>query len=102
MAAAKKTKPVKKEKEIISKSALIDKVADELDGITKKDITAVINALLPTIVETVRNGDEIRLIGFGTFKTAHRNARKGHNPQNGQEIDIAASDSFAFKSNIKF
>ena len=103
MAAAKKVKqPPKKEKEIISKSALVDKVAAEVDGITKKDIAAVINALLPTIVATVRGGDEVRLIGFGTFKTVHRKARKGHNPQTQEEIDIPASDSFAFKSNIKF
>ena len=100
--AAKKVKPKKKEKEIVSKTMLIDKVAAEVDGVTKKDVTAVVNALLPTIVETVRQGDEVRLIGFGTFKTTHRNARTGRNPQNGEEINIAASDSFAFRSNIKF
>ena len=99
--AAKKTKK-KKEKEILGKVALIDKVAESLDGVTKKDITAVVNALLTTVVDTVRQGDEIRLIGFGTFKTAHRNARKGRNPQTGKEMDIKASDSFAFKSNIRF
>ena len=103
MAAAKKTKqPPKKEKEIISKSGLIDKVAVEVPDVKKKDVTAVVNAVLPLIVETVRQGDEVRLIGFGTFKTTHRNARKGHNPQTKEEIDIPASDSFSFKSNIKF
>ena len=92
----------KKEKEIISKSALVDKIASSTDGITKKDIAAVVNAFMSTVVETVRQGDEVRLIGFGTFKTAHRNARTGRNPQTGAEIKIKASDSFAFKSNIKF
>ncbi|MBQ1511528.1 MAG: HU family DNA-binding protein [Selenomonadaceae bacterium] len=92
----------KKEKEIISKTALVDKIASSTDGITKKDIAAVVNAFMSTVVETVRQGDEVRLIGFGTFKTAHRNARTGRNPQTGDEIKIKASDSFAFKSNIKF
>ena len=103
MAAAKKTKTVKKkEKEIISKSGLIDKVAAEIDGISKKDITTVVNTLLPTIVEIVKQGDDIRLIGFGTFKTLHRKERTGHNPRTKEPIKIAASDSFSFKSNIKF
>ncbi|MBQ7477884.1 MAG: HU family DNA-binding protein [Selenomonadaceae bacterium] len=92
----------KKEKEIISKTALVDKIASSTDGITKKDIAAVVNAFMSTVVETVRQGDEVRLIGFGTFKTSHRNARTGRNPQTGAEIKIKASDSFAFKSNIKF
>ena len=92
----------KKEKEIISKTALVDKVAKQLDGMTKKDVAAVVNTLLSTVVDAVRQGDEVRLIGFGTFKTAHRNARTGRNPQTGAAIKIMASDSFAFKSNIKF
>ena len=99
---AKKQAPKKKEKEIISKTELINRVSEKVDGMSKKDVANVINTLLPLMVETVRQGDEIRLIGFGTFKTAHRNARTGRNPQNGEEIKIAASDSFAFKSNIKF
>ena len=99
--AAKKPKK-KKEKEIIGKVALIDKIADSLDGVTKKDIASVVNALMTTVVDTVRQGDEVRLIGFGTFRTSHRSARKGRNPQTGDEINIKASDSFAFKSNIRF
>jgi len=97
---AKKAK--KKEKEIISKTMLIDKVAAVTEGISKKDIGAVIAATLETIKTSVGEGDEVRLIGFGTFKQQHRNAREGRNPQTNEKIKIAASDSFAFKSNIKF
>ena len=96
---AKKTE---NEKQVIGKAALVDKVAKQLDGMTKKDVAAVVNTLLATVVDTVRQGDEVRLIGFGTFKTAHRNARTGRNPQTGAAIKIKASDSFAFKSNVKF
>ena len=99
--AAKKPKK-KKEKEIIGKGALIDKISDSLEDVSKKDVTAVVNTLLSTVMETVRQGDEVRLIGFGTFKTLHREARKGRNPSTGEVINIKASDSFAFKSNVKF
>lgn len=97
---AKKT--AAKEKEIVSKSKLVDKIAKETEGITKKDIASVVNAFMSTVVDTVRNGDEIRLVGFGTFKTAHRNARTGRNPQTGEPLKIKASDAFAFRSNIRF
>ena len=49
----------KKEKEIISKSMLVDKIASSTDGITKKDIAAVVNAFMSTVVDTVRQGDEV-------------------------------------------
>lgn len=87
--------------EVISKSVLVDKVAEGA-GVSKKDTKAVIDALLDTIKENVGADAEVRLIGFGTFKKAHRNARKGRNPQSGAEIEIAASDSLAFKSSVKY
>lgn len=88
-------------KEVISKSALVDKVA-EAAGVSKKDTKAVIEELLNTVKESVGADAEIRLIGFGTFKKAHRNARQGRNPQTGETIEIKASDSLAFKSSIKY
>ena len=50
----------------------------------------------------VMDDAKIRLIGFGTFKKQHRDARKGRNPQTGAEMEIAASDSLSFKSNMKY
>ena len=64
--------------EVISKSALVDKVA-EAAGISKKDTKAVVDALISTVTEEVKKDAEIRLIGFGTFKKAQRAARKGRN-----------------------
>ena len=87
--------------EVISKSTLVDKVA-EASKVSKKDTKAVIDALLNTIAEEVKNDAEIRLIGFGTFKKAKRAARKGRNPQTGAEIEIAASESLSFKSSVKY
>ena len=67
-----------------------------------KDAKAIIDALLSTVTEEVKNDSEIRLIGFGTFKKAKRAARKGRNPQTGAEIEIAASESLSFKSSVKY
>ena len=87
--------------EAISKTALVDQVA-EAAGISKKDTKAVVDALLETVKEDVKNDKEVRLIGFGTFKKAHRNARQGKNPRTGEVLQIAASDALAFKSSIKY
>ena len=87
--------------EVISKSTLVDKVA-EAAGVSKKDTKAVIDALISTTIEEVKKDAEIRLIGFGTFKKAQRAARKGRNPRTGEEIEIAASESLAFKSSVKY
>ena len=86
--------------EVLSKTALVDKVA-EAAGVSKKDTKAVVDALMETVKESVGKDAEIRLIGFGTFKKAQRAARKGRNPQTGEVIDIAASESLAFKSSVK-
>lgn len=88
-------------KDVISKAILVDKVA-EAAGTSKKDTKAVIDSLFEVVKDSVKADAEIRLIGFGTFKKSHREARKGRNPQTGAEIQIAASDSLAFKSSVKF
>ena len=86
---------------VMGTEALVSAIAEKA-GISKKDAKAAVDALTATVVESVKEGKEIRLIGFGTFKKAHRDARKGRNPQTGEEIQIAASDSLAFKSNVKY
>lgn len=90
------------EKQVIGKAALVDKVAEASEGISKKDIAEVLTKFMEIVVESVRAGDEIRLIGFGTFKKAHRAERTGRNPQTGETIKIKASDSLSFHSNVKF
>ena len=88
-------------KEVWGKTDLTDKVSEKA-SVSKKDAKAVIEAVLEIIKDGVGKDAEIRLIGFGTFKKAHREARKGRNPQTGAEIDIPASDSLAFKSGVKY
>ncbi len=57
---------------------------------TTKEARAAVDCVLSSITDALRKGDSVSLIGFGTFKVADRKARKGRNPQTGEEIDIAA------------
>jgi DNA-binding protein HU-beta len=80
----------------MTKTDLIAKVA-EVTEMTKKDSTKVVDAVLDAIVEALKNGEKVQLLGFGTFMIRERAARKGRNPQTGEEIDIPATKVPAFK-----
>ncbi len=72
----------------MNKGDLINKVAEVLDS--KKDAQAAVDCILSTVTEALAEKESVTLVGFGTFKTAERKARKGRNPQTGNEIDIPA------------
>lgn len=80
----------------MNKSDLVDAVAAE-SGLTKADAAKAVDALFETITEALKKGDEVRLVGFGTFAVAKRAARTGKNPRTGEEIQIAASTQPKFK-----
>lgn len=80
----------------MNKSDLIAKVAEASD-LSKKDVTKAVDAVFEAISEALQNGDKVQLVGFGNFEVRERSARKGRNPQTGQEIDIPASKVPAFK-----
>lgn len=80
----------------MNKSELIAKVA-ETSGMSKKDVTQVVEAVFDAISEALQNGEKVQLVGFGNFEVRERTARKGRNPQTGEEIDIPASKVPAFK-----
>ncbi len=63
----------------------------------KKDATKAVDSVFDTILDALKNGDKIQLIGFGNFEVRERSARKGRNPQTGEEIEIPASKVPAFK-----
>lgn len=79
-----------------NKAELIEKVA-EATGLTKKDATSSVDAVFASIQEFLADGEKVQLIGFGNFEVRERAARKGRNPQTGEEIQIAASKVPAFK-----
>ncbi len=81
----------------MNKSEMISNVALKAE-IPRKDAEKVVTAVLDTIGEVLSRGDRIQLVGFGTFQTRKRAARKGRNPQTGEEIDIAAARVPVFKA----
>ncbi|MGV2886165.1 HU family DNA-binding protein [Paenibacillus taichungensis] len=80
----------------MNKTELIEKVVSSTE-LSKKDATKAVDAVFNTISEALQNGDKVQLVGFGNFETRDRSARKGRNPQSGQEIEIPASKIPAFK-----
>ena len=67
-------------------------------GATKKDADKAVTAFIDTVTEALVEGRKVQLIGFGTFEVRERAARKGRNPQTGEEIKIHASKIPAFKA----
>ncbi|MDQ1909424.1 HU family DNA-binding protein [Paenibacillus sp. GD4] len=80
----------------MNKSDLINKVA-EASELSKKDATKAVEAVFDAISEALQSGDKVQLVGFGNFEVRERSARKGRNPQTGEEIEIPSSKIPAFK-----
>ena len=81
----------------MNKTQLIDAVAAK-GNLKKKDAEAAVNAALEVIVETLKAGEKVQIVGFGTFEVKERGARTGRNPQTGEAIQIAASKLPAFSA----
>ncbi|WP_040228344.1 HU family DNA-binding protein [Bhargavaea cecembensis] len=80
----------------MNKTDLVNSVA-EATGLSRKDATNAVESVFNSISDALANGDKVQLIGFGNFEVRERAARKGRNPQSGEEIEIAASKVPAFK-----
>jgi DNA-binding protein HU-beta len=78
------------EEDEVTKSELIDQVADRAD-LTKQDAARAVDALLATVEDALRRGSEVTVSGFGKFHVSQRGARQGVNPRTGERIQIAAS-----------
>jgi len=81
----------------VNKNELIDAVAAGA-GISKTDAGSAIEATLDAISGTLGKGDEVRLVGFGTFSVSRRQASTGRNPRTGEAIQIPASNVPKFKA----
>ena len=82
---------------ILNKSELIAEVATKAE-ITKKDAEAAVTAVIDAITESLKKGDKVQLVGFGTFEVRERGARTGRDPRTNKEIQIPASKAPAFKA----
>ncbi len=85
----------------MNKAQLIEKVAQETE-MTKADTERLLDACLDTIRKSVKKGDDVKLVGFGTFTKAKRKARTGRNPQTGESIKIPAAWYPKFRPGTEF
>ena len=80
----------------MNKTDLINAVAERTE-LSKKDAAKAVDAVFESITDALVEGDKVQLVGFGSFEVRNRSARKGRNPQTGEEIEIPATKNPAFK-----
>ena len=73
-----------------TKAEFVDKVA-AASGLSQKDAGSAVDAVISSIEDSLRSGDEVSFTGFGKFHVANRGAREGRNPRTGETMTIAAS-----------
>jgi DNA-binding protein HU-beta len=81
----------------MTKAELISKIAEDA-GITKVAATAALDSFLESVAKTLKKGDKLTLVGFGTWSVSKRAARKGRNPFTGEAIKIKAKKVAKFKA----
>lgn len=81
----------------MNKSEFVEAVAENAD-IPKSTAQKAVDAMVDVIGDTLKQGDQVSLVGFGTFLTRKREARQGRNPRTGATINIAASRVPSFKA----
>lgn len=85
----------------MNKTELIAAIAEKTE-LSKKDAEKAVKAFTDVVVEELKKGEKIQLVGFGTFEVSERAARTGRNPQTGAEMNIPASKSPKFKAGKAF
>lgn len=81
----------------MNKSELVEAVASAAD-LSKADSARAVDGVIAAVTEALKSGDQVTIVGFGTFLVRKREARTGRNPRTGQAIKIAASNVPAFKA----
>ena len=85
----------------MTKAELIEKMAKDAD-VSKAAAQKALDSFVDSIKKTLKKGNKVTLVGFGTFSVAKRVARKGRNPQTGETIKIKASKTPKFKAGKAF
>ena len=80
----------------MNRNELVDAIASKAD-LSKSAANKAVDAVFDSITEALKDGGEVRLVGFGTFSVASRAASEGRNPRTGEKIQIAASKQAKFK-----
>lgn len=85
----------------MNKKELINTVSKNAE-FTKKDVTIVVDNLFETIMNSVKNGEDVSIVGFGSFSATDRKAREGYNPATGEKMKIKATRTPHFKAGKTF
>lgn len=84
----------------MSKQALVDFMAEEA-GLTKADAARALDAFVAGVTGSLKKGENVTLVGFGTFKVSKRAPRECRNPQTGATVKVAAKNAASFKAGSK-
>lgn len=87
---------------MISKSVLARQIYEELQGLTKKEVTVIINSIFQNMKEALGRGEKIEIRGFGIFRIRDRIARIARNPKSGQKVAISARKTVHFRVSKSF
>ena len=84
----------------MTKADIIDAICEE-NGFSKRESAKIVENMLDIIKETLENGENVKLSGFGNFNIQHKKARRGRNPLTGEEMTISARRVLSFRiSNV--
>jgi len=72
----------------MTKSELIEKITEKVDGLSKKQTEVVVETIFESIKESLAKGGKVEIRGFGNFRLRSRNARKARNPKTGEAVDV--------------
>ncbi len=81
----------------MTKSVLIEKVAEKVEGLTRNQTEIVIETVFESIKKALMNGEKIEIRGFGNFRLKTRNPRKARNPKTGETVDVPGKKVLYFK-----
>ena len=84
----------------LTKAEMADKLFDQL-GLNKREAKELVDSVFDTIKETLINGEEVKVSGFGNFQLKDKPARPGRNPRTGEDVEITARRVVTFKSGQK-
>lgn len=81
----------------MTRSVLIEKVTERLEGLTKKQVETIINAIFDGMKDALARGEKIEIRGFGNFRLKQRNAKTARNPRTGEKVQVPAKQVLHFK-----
>ncbi|HBG92733.1 MAG: integration host factor subunit beta [Nitrospirae bacterium RIFOXYB2_FULL_43_5] len=81
----------------MTRSVLVDKVSEKVEGLTRKQTEIVMETVFDSIKEALQRGEKIEIRGFGNFRLKTRNPRKARNPKTGESVDVPSKKVLHFK-----